>query len=444
MGERPLLGSWNGPVLTHEVELSGQLAPLVVGRSASGVPYAAARVLVRLHGAPLGFVGLPLPERAAAAGALAKTIETELGAAVKDHLLADGIQAGALTGSGPAAVAVPPCRDGLDVDGATATPASVVIATRDRPERLAACLRTVLAQTYPHFEVVVVDNAPRRPETKERLRAEFGDDARVRYVREDRAGTSRARNRGVAAARHAHLAFLDDDLDVDREWLARIMRTFARHPLSGCVTGLIVPAELETPAQVRLEQYGGFTKGFATREYARDDQAAGILHPYTAGRLGSGANMAFRRDALEAIGGFDRALGGGTLARGGEDLAAFVMTLLAGYTVTYEPSAIVRHFHHRDDERLRRILFNYGVGLGAYLAKVVYERPGRLADIAGRLGPGLVYLLAPSSAKNARKGGGYPLALTALELAGLAAGPYAYLVGRSGSRRNRPTGRVAR
>lgn len=440
---KPEGGRPGAPLMVGEVDLGAAMAQLVVDPDpCTGLPREA-RILVRLHGSPLGFVRIPVLDGAVGTVALAAAIEADLGNAVREHLAADGVPSGTVIPEGFAAADAPPCREGLAPEADAAAPASIIIATRDRPERLAACLRTILAQSYPRFEVVVVDNAPSGPETRDLVARESDRDPRVRYEREDRPGTSRARNRGLEAARHDHLAFLDDDLDVDHEWLARVMRAFERHPGAGCVTGMIVPAELATRAQWRMEEYGGFTKGFASREYNHwrgDDD--GILHPYTAGRFGSGANMAFARAALRVIGGFDPALGGGTPARGGEDLAAFVLTLEAGFSLVYEPSAIVRHYHHRDDDVLRRVLLGYGIGLGAYLTKVVYDRPARLADLAARAGPGLRYLLAPGSSKNQRKGRSYPVALTLVELLGLAAGPYAYLVSRARARLSGPAGWV--
>ncbi len=110
--------------------------------------------------------------------------------------------------------------------------------------------------------------------------------------------------------------------------------------------------------------------------------------------------MAFRRSVLGGIGGFDQALGGGTPARGGEDLAVFFSVLQQGCRLVYQPTMLVRHYHHRDYGSLRRVMLGYGMGLGAYLTKTVYDRPARLLDIARRVPPGLTYLLDGKSAKN--------------------------------------------
>ena len=78
------------------------------------------------------------------------------------------------------------------------------------------------------------------------------------------------------------------------------------------------------------------------------NRAGEPLYPYTAGVFGSGANMAFRADALRAMGGFDTSLGAGSAALGGDDLAAFFDVIEAGHTLVYEPTAFVRHRHRAD------------------------------------------------------------------------------------------------
>src|SRR5215472_8509282 len=84
---------------------------------------------------------------------------------------------------------------------------SVVICTRDRPDRLAACLRHLDRQDYPRFEVLVVDNAP----GDNAVQVLVGARQRVvtcRYVAEPRAGLSWARNAGIAAAAGDIIDFL--------------------------------------------------------------------------------------------------------------------------------------------------------------------------------------------------------------------------------------------
>ena len=311
------------------------------------------------------------------------------------------------------------------------TPVSVVIATHNRPASLVACLDSVLAQRHRRFEVLVVDNGPGDDETRELVAEMTRRNPRLRYLREPRAGASLARNRGWREARHPIVAFLDDDVIADPDWLPSLLQGFSRAAGVWAVTGRIVANELETPAQQWLEAYGGFDKGPNPRVFDMNGHAvASPLYPYLPGAFGSGANIAVCRSVLSRLGGFDEALGPGTPARGGEDLAIMASVILAGGRLAYEPAALVRHAHHREYTQHRRVMLGYGLGLGAFLAKIVADDPRRLVDVAKRAAPGVGYLLAPGSPKNARKSADYPAELGRLEHLGFVAGPAAYVVGR--------------
>jgi hypothetical protein len=79
--------------------------------------------------------------------------------------------------------------------------------------------------------------------------------------------------------------------------------------------------------------------------------------------------MAFRTSYLQERGGFDEALGAGTVAMGGDDLAAFYDVISGGNRLVYEPAAIVLHQHPRHYAALKRQAYGYGAGLGAHLTR---------------------------------------------------------------------------
>lgn len=304
---------------------------------------------------------------------------------------------------------------------------SVIVATRERPLSLERCLDSLLALDYPDVEIIVVDNAPATSATAQLILARRDD--RVRYVVAHRHGLANAHNRGIAAASGELLAFTDDDVVVDRGWAKALAEAFAAVPRAGCVTGLIMPAELETRAQAMLERRGGFAKGFKLTEYHVDDPGAHPLFPFTAGRLGSGANMAFRARSLRAMGGFDGALGTGTPARGGDDLLAFFRTAVSGHSIVYQPGALVWHHHRREPQALARQAFGYGVGLGAYLAATVAREPGTALGLLRRLPAGAIYALRDSR-PDAADPAAWPARLARLERLGLVCGPFAYVRSR--------------
>nr|WP_240981987.1 MULTISPECIES: glycosyltransferase family 2 protein [unclassified Streptomyces] len=328
---------------------------------------------------------------------------------------------------GPAPAAAPP-------------PASVVVATRERPDSLARALDSLLAQDHPDHELIVVDNAPRTSATRDLVREKYPD--RVRYVREDRPGLAAAHNAGVAAAGGEVLAFTDDDVIADPRWLTALAAPFAADPGLGCVTGLILPARLTTTAQILLESHGGFAKGFAPRLYdpARPP-ADEPLFPFTAGSFGSGANMAFRASALRRAGGFDPATGTGTAARGGDDLYAFVAVLAAGHRLRYAPGALVWHHHRETWQDLENQAYGYGAGLTAYLTATMVRRPALLPALLARLPRGLAHARTMTAERGGAQDGGvpgehgtrhhpWPASLSRLERRGMLYGPLGYLRAR--------------
>jgi O-antigen biosynthesis protein len=423
------------PVRIVEVELSDAL-PLVPPQLPGGNRHRRAQSLVRLHSRPLGVIELVIGEQGVSPSEYGERVWHVLGSAINEHLIEDGLTpVGHVPPAGLPYASPPACVEERRRAAANAPFASVVVPTRDRTDSLTACLRSLLELDYPGYEIIVVDNRPSTTETANLLKRQFGDRSTpdVRYVRED-GPVAVARNRGVNEARGTVIAFTDDDVIVDRSWLLELVRGFENSCVA-CVTGMILPAELETPSQVWLEQYGGFSKGFRKRLFdLYENRPETPLFPYASAMLGSGANMSFRTDILRHLGGFDPATGPGTCARGGEDLAAFFEVIAAGYSVAYQPTALVYHRHRKDYESLREQAFSYGVGLSAYLTKTLVDRPTRLPEFGLWLPHAFTYLLSPTSAKNANKRADYPRELTWLERKGMLYGPVAYLRARRQSR----------
>jgi glycosyltransferase involved in cell wall biosynthesis len=251
--------------------------------------------------------------------------------------------------------------------------------------------------------MVIVDNAPTSDATRALVRSRSGEarDNRVgvpyRYVREQRAGLSWARNAGIAAAAGEIIAFIDDDERPDRYWLAEIARGFARSPDIGCVSGMILPARLETPFQELFEAAGGHSKGrgFTANIFSKNGSQSPL---YPNPPFGAGGNMAFRKSTLNHIGGFDVAMGAGTPARGSEDTLALTLTLLYGHRIAYEPSAFVYHDHYQDLDGLDKQLQGYAVGLVSFYMALLRYRPKVLVDLLLLIPAATKYLKRPKSA----------------------------------------------
>jgi Glycosyl transferase family 2 len=411
------------PVLVDDLHLDEALPDLNDdGR------YQAARLLVRLHGWPLHEVRVPLAQRPLRASELAAQVWPLIRGQVAEHYARDGMTPpGQLTRGGLGRPGHPRCAGRLHTPEPPKI--TVAIATRDRTESLLRCLSSLSRMDYPTFDVVVVDSAPSGDTTARTLSGgqEFGFP--VSYLRVFRPGLALAHNTALAAVTGDIVAITDDDVEVDRNWLAVLAAAFAE-PDATCVTGLILPAELETPAQLLTEQFGGYGRGFARQAFTSGMPAPSPLFPFTAGRFGSGANMAFRTDWLTARAGFDPATGAGSPARGGDDLTAFLKVIVDGGTLIYEPAAIVRHWHRRDYAGMQRQAFGYGVGLGAYLAASVRMQPRLLGGMLRRSLPAVRHVVSAGSAKNAGRDESFPRDLIWRERAGIVAGPFAYAVSR--------------
>lgn len=427
------------PIQLTEVELGRPLPALSALPDPQGHLYERALALVRLHDRPIGTVSLDLAPNGVDAGELAERIRTTLGREIDAHLAADGLPRAAPFGAGGIASAtLPSCIDERDRFLAAAPFASVVVATRERPQLLARCLRSLEAQVYPAFEIIVVDNAPRTDVTATFFAERYAASPTIRYVREDRPGLAAAHNAGLREidGRSCHVAFTDDDVIADPYWLCELIQAFWAAENVGCVTGMIFPAALETWPQLLIEQFGGFNKGYHRRVYdTHAHRPLDPLFPYRPGQFGSGANMAFRTEVLDRIDGFRPSLGTGTPALGGDDLAAFFQVITGGHALVYEPAAIVHHTHYREYAALRRQIFGYGVGLTASMTEVLFNRPRLALDLAAKIPRGLWYAISPRSEKNRQKGAGYPAELTRLDQRGMVYGPIACLRSRRAVRR---------
>ncbi len=416
------------PILLHEVDVAGPIADIVLTPAQAGRRYGSIRCLARLHTRPLGIVDLAPHDGGVSGQELAQAIWGALGAQILEHLQADGLAAiDGLTASGLPPAGRPRCLHARQRMLDQAPTVSIIVCTRNRPASIAACLDGMAGLAYPRYEIIVVDNAPANGETREIVRQRCARMPHLRYVREDCPGLSRARNRGLATAQGEIIAITDDDIVPDPHWLSELVHGFSLGDRVACVTGPILPQQLETPAQLLIEQYGGFSKGFRRRLFdLGENRPPDRLYPFAAGIFGSGANAAFKTSVLKALGGYDPALGAGSPACSGEDFALFVQLITSEYQIAYEPGAIIYHAHHRDYAMLRKQIYGYGVGMTAYLLKCLLENPRLLPSLIGSVPPGLLYTLSPRSPKNHKRKAGYPGELVALELRGYLAGPVAY------------------
>jgi len=194
------------------------------------------------------------------------------------------------------------------------------------------------------------------------------------------AGLAYARNRGLAAAQGELVAFVDDDEVVDSAWVRGLLDAFSRAEAPAGVFGPIAPRDDRGLPYCRRDGGGSF------RSIERGTP------PW---RVGSGGNMAFRREALLAVGGFDPLFGAGSVSRSAEETELIHRLLESGRTLAWSPEPVVYHPTKTEPERLRS-RYPYGYGLGK-----VFRRH-RSPVLAARYGSEIVRAL--TSGARARDG----------------------------------------
>lgn len=314
---------------------------------------------------------------------------------------------------------------------------SIVLCTYDRPTLLQEALRTLIDLDYPDFEIVVVDNNPSSGLTPPVV--DLHRDPRIRLVNAPTAGLARARNRGALAARNPVVAFTDDDVVVDPQWLQGIADGFAAGTDVCCVCGIVPTGEIRSAAQAYFDERVSWARSCAPDVFAlsqsRPDEP---MFPFQVSRFGTGANFAMSRSTILELGGFDEGLGIGSKAGGGEDIDMFVRVLLAGHELAYEPAALVWHKHRTDLASLRKQITDYGTGLGAWLTKLLLH-PRTLAMIVKRIGAGISHLRQVTQLDSPIAGWSPELAsLWRVERRGVFMGPLALARSRLSGARGQP------
>lgn len=416
------------PVLLREIELSQPLLDIHLVHPTSGKRYTRAQVLVRIYTFPIGHINIERPSGEINAELLSELIWKELQSEITRYLKDNNLPViDRLETSGLSKIGVPRYTQAREQILRDAPFVSVIVTTRNRPDSLEVTLRSISAVKYPRFEIIIVDNAPSNNDTAElieQLSSEFNN---LRYIRENQKGLCRARNRGMDEARGAITVYTDDDVLVDPDWLTALVQGYSYGDNVACVNGLILPRELETPAQVWCEEHGGFGKGFAPlifdlTKHRPDDP----LFPYRMSMFGAGANMSFKTEILRQFGGTDPALGVGTPTRSAAEFTPFYRVITNNYQIVYRPDAILYHSHHEQYERFRDQFYGYGVGFSAFLTKIIIEDPRAFFGLLKRVISGLLFIFSPKSPRHAKKKAGYPKELNRLELLGMLYGPIAY------------------
>jgi GT2 family glycosyltransferase len=216
---------------------------------------------------------------------------------------------------------------------------TVLVVTWQGRDLLLACLESLARQTRPH-RVLVVDNAS-TDGTAEAVRARF---PQVRLLRtEENLGFAGGVQAGLAVVDTPLVALLNNDAVADADWLARAVDALDAHPQAAAVTSLLLLADVTPPtvnnAGVVLTDDGyGADRGLGepAGDYAEPAEVFGF----------SGGAAVLRTAAVRAVGGFPA-----PFFLYYEDTDTSWRLRRAGWSIRYEPSAIVQHRHAATADR---------------------------------------------------------------------------------------------
>ncbi len=229
------------------------------------------------------------------------------------------------------------------------------IPTRNRGKLLYETLCSVTALDYPNLQIVVVDQSTNE-ETKTVVELFAREDPRIHYLPSDTVGSSAARNLAAAYSQADIIAYTDDDCIVENTWLDSLLAEF-QNPRVAAVYGRLLPYE-----GGRTGREVGFKDSSHRKFFDRR------TCPWY---IGHGGNMAFRRERLIALGGFDPTLGAGDQFGACEDSDISYRLLAANQCVVYSPLAIALHKHWKQWNAQQSMERHYGVGAGAQFAKYI-------------------------------------------------------------------------
>lgn len=245
----------------------------------------------------------------------------------------------------------------------------VAVATVDRPESLGRCLDALLSGPTLPSEIVVVDQGG-GDATRAVVEERRGDAVRLVRVVVPRRGLAASRNAALAETTAPVLAVTDDDCVPALEWVDVLVRIFEATDAPDAATGRVLPLGPEIAGWHAVSSRGSNVR--------RDFE--GPAMPWD---VGTGANLAVRREWLERVGPYDERLGVGTRGLAGEDMDMLYRLLRAGARIRYEPKALVYH-ERQPTARRNTSRFGYGVGIGAACALGLRRRDSYALAILGR------------------------------------------------------------
>lgn len=247
---------------------------------------------------------------------------------------------------------------------------SVIVCTRNRPERIQPCLEALLGMNLDTVcEILILDQSDA---SLDAVATPALDHPLVRYYWRKGRGLAIARNQAVRLAQGDILTFTDDDCIVTPDWADQISRAFAANPHIDGVLGRVLAYD-DGSAPITCHtwrtdfgeiHYATRPGGYVCNALIDRPAAAAYNRPVMpVEHVGSGNNMAFRRTAFQRHGLFIEALGTGRPLGSGEDFEFHWRLMRDGSVLLYNPTMLVYHNGWLSAERNEALQHDYTRGV---------------------------------------------------------------------------------
>ena len=217
---------------------------------------------------------------------------------------------------------------------------SIIIPVKNEEHTIEKCLHSLNALHYPHYEIIVVNDGS-TDNTGEILK-KFDT---VTVIATEARGPSVARNLAIEKSQGEYLAFTDGDCIVDTEWVNELLAYFTDAHVMGVGGDQRCPDD-ETPFGKEVHNFLSLI-AFSSDYLKTKKRVMTVKHNPT-------CNMMYRRKAFQELGGFKKDLWPC------EDLEFDYRLIRAGYTLIFNPKAIVYHYRPKDLPKFSRMHFRYG------------------------------------------------------------------------------------
>lgn len=197
---------------------------------------------------------------------------------------------------------------------------SVIVATKNRHYKVTNCIKSILSNSYKKFDLIIIDQSSNNL-TKNIIKKINHD--KIKYYKLHSSGKTKALNSSLGKTRSNLLLFTDDDCVVSTSWIKTVKKTFDEKPDVDAIFGPVFPYS-------KTKMKDSVCPSTFTKNKSRI-----FLKPTIHQKVGSGNNMAFRKNTLLKIGKFKTWMGPGSISKSGDDAELIIRSLVNGCRILY-------------------------------------------------------------------------------------------------------------